>query len=131
MVEKFQQNVANMGIIIKNPLVETHHSMDIIEYYHGSARQIYSIITAKIPGMKPNLALQIFFKTINNLLGLNEQVFTLFVFGAYPKMTKKDVLSLSITQRVHAIQKTINEFQKCIVFQQIDDVLNFWNSICI
>ena len=42
-------------------------------------------------------------KAINNSARLNGIVSTLLVFGAYPQMTKMDVLSLSITKRAEAI----------------------------
>lgn len=46
-----------MGIIIKSTPIEANHSIEIIERYHRPVRQVYSIITTKIPGIKPDLAL--------------------------------------------------------------------------
>lgn len=92
-----------MKIIIKNILVKAHHSIGMVEYYHRPLQQVYSIIIIKIPSIKPNLALQMFLKTINNSVGSNELVFILLVFSAYPRIIELDTLSLSIIQCAVAI----------------------------
>ena len=48
-------------------------------------------------------------KAINNLARLNIIIFTLLVFGAYPQITKIDVLLLSITKKAKAIRIAIKE----------------------
>lgn len=63
---------------------------------HRLLQQVYFIITTKILGIKPNLALQMFFKAINSLIGPNGLVPTLLIFGAYSKITKQNALSSSI-----------------------------------
>ena len=97
MAKKFKQYVTNIGIIIKNIPIEEYHSIDMVKHYHRPLQQVYSIIITEILGIKPELALQIFFKAINNLVGLNGLVFILLVFGAYPRMTELDTPFLSIT----------------------------------
>lgn len=72
-----------MNSIVKNASVEAHYSIGMVERYHGSLRQINSIVTTGIPSIKPDLVLPIFFKAINDLVGLNELVSTLPIFGAY------------------------------------------------
>ena len=109
MAKKFKQYATNMGIIIKNTPVEAHHFISMIERYYGPLRQVYSIITTKISGIKPNLALQMFFKAINDSVGLNELVSTLLVFDTYSKMTKLDAPSPSITQYTMAIRKAMDK----------------------
>ena len=116
-----------MGIIVKNAPVEAHHSIGMVERSYGPLRQVYSIITTKIPGIEPESALQMSFKAINNLLGPNGLVSTLLVFGAYPKMTESDASSPSITQHAMAIRKAINEDRKCTTSQQDNDALNTCN----
>lgn len=44
-------------------------------------------------------------KPINNSVNLNSFVLTLQVFEAYPRMIKSDVLSLTITEYIIAMQK--------------------------
>ncbi len=95
-----------MGIIVKNTQVEAHHSIGMVERYHGLLRRVYSIITIEIPGIKPDLALQMSFKAINNSFGPNRLVPTLLVFGAYPRMTEKDAPSPSIIKRAMAMRKS-------------------------
>ncbi len=85
-----------MRIIVKNAPVEAHYSIGMVERYHGPLRQVYSIITPEIPGIKPDLAQQISFNAINNSVGPNWLVPTLLVFGAYLGMTEQDALSPSI-----------------------------------
>ena len=105
MAKRFKQYANNIGIIVKNALVETYHSMGIVEYYHRSLQYVYSIITTKILIIKPNLAFQRFFKAINNLVSVSGLVFTLFVFGVYFRMTELDAQSLSIIQQIIAMKK--------------------------
>jgi hypothetical protein len=42
------------------------------------------------------MALQMTFKAINDSIGPNSLVFTLLVYGAYPRMTENDPLLLTI-----------------------------------
>lgn len=86
----------------------------MVQYYHRSLQQVYSIIIPKILGIEADLILQIFFKAINNFAGLNWLVSTLLVFDAYPTMIELDVLPPSIIQYVIAIKKVVDEIQKYI-----------------
>lgn len=92
-----------MGIIVINAIVEAHHSIGVVEYYHRSLQQVYSIITTEIPRIKPDLAFQISFKAINNLVSPNELVLTLLVFSAHPKMTERKASFLPIGQSAIAM----------------------------
>ena len=65
--------------------------------YYESLQQVYSVITIKIPSIKPNLALQMSFKAINNFVAVNELVSILLVLGAYLRMIEQDISSLLIT----------------------------------
>ena len=102
-----------MGIIIRNASVEAHYSICMVEHYHGPLRRVYSIITIEIPGIEPELALQMTFKAINNSAGPNGLVLTLLVFGVYPRISELDAPSASITQHAMAMKKTMNEVRKC------------------
>jgi hypothetical protein len=53
--------------------------------------------------------LQIAVKAINDLAGPNRIIPTLLVFSAYPRLTKIDPLSLSITNRIEAIYAVTKE----------------------
>lgn len=96
-----------MGIIVKNILIEAYHFMKMVKCYHKSLRQVDSIITTKIPAIKFNSALQMFFKVINNSVSPNGLVSTLLVFDVYFRIIKLDKPSLSITQRAMALKKAI------------------------
>ncbi len=109
MAREFKQFAANIGIIVKNAPVEAHHSICMVERYHELLRRVYYIIITEIPCIKPDLALQMSFKAINDSVGPNRLVPTLLVFGAYPKMTKQDAPSPLITQPAMAIRKATDE----------------------
>ena len=128
MAKKFKHYAANIGIIIKNAPVEVHHSISMVERYHGPLWQAYSIITTKIPSIKPNLALQMSFKAINNSVGPNRLVSTLLVFGAYSRMTEQDAPSPSITQHAVAMRKAIDEVRRFTASRRINDGLNTRNG---
>ena len=128
MAKEFKQYAANMGIIIKNAPIEAHHSLGMVEHYHGPLRRVYSIITTKIPSIKTESALKMFFKAINDSLGSNELVLTLLVFGAYPRITESDISAPSITQRAMAMRKAMDEIQKYITSRQVNDVINTRNK---
>ena len=127
MVKKFKQYFPNMGIIVQNAPVEAHHSIGMVEHYHRSLEHVYSIISTEILGIKPDLVLQMFFKTINYSVGPNRLVPTVLVFGAYPRMTELDASSPSIIQRVIAMKNAMDEVRKCTASQQVNDALNTCN----
>ena len=128
MAREFRQYAANMGIIVKNVPVEAHHSIGLVERYHGPLRRAYSIITAEIPGIEPELALQMAFKALNDSVGPNGLVPTLLVFGAYPRMTEMDAPSPTITQRTIAMRKAMEEVRKLHASRQVNDALNTRNG---
>ena len=97
-----------MGIIVKNAPVEAYHSIDMVKRYHGLLKQVYIIVTSKIPGIEPDLVLQVFFKAINNSVDLNGLVPTLLIFAAYPRMTELDAPFLLIIHRSISIIKVID-----------------------
>lgn len=49
MAREFKQYIADMGIIVKNASVEIHHSIGMVEHYHGPLRRVYSIIITETP----------------------------------------------------------------------------------
>lgn len=88
MARKFKQYITNISIFVKNALIEAHHSKGIVGYYHGLLRWVYSIIITEISSIQPDLVLQIAFKAIKDLVGPNELVSTLLIFGTYLQMTE-------------------------------------------
>ena len=85
-----------MGLKVKIVLIEAYNFVGIVERYYRLIRQAYSIIIAKIPGISKDMALQMAFKAINDIAGLNRLVLTLLVYGAYPRITEHNPLSLLI-----------------------------------
>ena len=66
-----------MNIIVRNIVVETHHSIDMIEKYHDFLRRIYAIIIEKIFDIEFELILQMIFKIFNDLIDSNNLIFIL------------------------------------------------------
>jgi len=85
-----------MGLKVKIVLIEAYNFVGIVERYYRLIRQAYSIIIAKIPGISKDMALQMAFKAINDIAGLNRLVLTLLVYGAYPRITEHNPLLLLI-----------------------------------
>ena len=67
-------------------------------------------------------------KAVNNLVGPNRIVPTLLVFGVYPRLTKIDPLSLSITKRIEAIYTATKEVCCLYVERQVKDTFIIYNS---
>lgn len=112
IVKKFKQYVTNIGIIVKNVLVEAHHFIRLIKRYHDPLCQIYSIITTKLLRIKSEVTLQMFFKTLNDSARLNGLVPTLLVFSAYFCMINIDTPSSIINQYNIAMRKAIEEVRR-------------------
>ena len=51
-------------------------------------------------------------KAVNDSAGPNGIVPTLLVFSAYPRLTKMDPLSLSVTKRIEAIRAVTKEVRR-------------------
>lgn len=125
---EFKQYAANMGTTVKTVPVEAHHSIGLVERYHGPLRRVYTIITTEIPDIDPELALQMAFKALNDSAGPNGLVPTLLVFGAYPRMTDMDAPSPTITQRAIAMRKAMEEVRKSVASRQVNDAINTRNG---
>ena len=102
--------------------------MGIVERYYGPIRRAYSIIIAKIPNISKDIALQIAFKAINNIVGPNRLVLILLVYGAYPRITEYNPLLLLVAQRALAVKKAIIEVQKLQAKRQVNNALNARNG---
>ena len=71
--------------------------MRIVERYYGLIRRAYSIIIAKIPNISKDIALQMAFKAINDIVGPNRLVLILLVYSAYLQITEYDPPLLLVT----------------------------------
>ena len=85
-----------MGTKVKIIPVEAHNSVSIVKRYHGSVRRAYQIITAEVPDVSKDTALQMAFKAVNDSTGPDGLVPTLLVYGAYLRMSESDKHSPSI-----------------------------------
>ena len=81
--KEFKQYTANMGITVKGVLVKAYNLVSIVKHYHRPLQRVYQIVTAEIPGINKDIALQMAFKALNNSAGPNGLIPTLLVFKAY------------------------------------------------
>jgi hypothetical protein len=118
-----------MRIIVKIVSIEAHHSIEMMKRYHESLRRVYSIIAAEISKIDSELILQMTFKIINDSIELNDLILILLIFDAYFRMIEMNVSSFTITQRVIAMKKAMNEVRKFNVIRQMNDALNTRNEL--
>ncbi len=71
-----------MNIKIKIVLIESHHSIKVIERYHDSLRHVYVIIVFEIFDIDLNSTLQITFKILNDSANFNDLISILLVFDS-------------------------------------------------
>jgi hypothetical protein len=69
----------------------------IVECYYRLIRRAYSIIITEIPDISKDMALQMAFKAINDIVRPDSIILTLLVYSAYPRITKHDPPSLLVT----------------------------------
>jgi hypothetical protein len=74
------------------------------------------------------MILQMAVKAINDSVGPNRIIPTLLVFSAYPRLTKIDPLSLSVTKRMEAIYTATKEVCCLYIERQVKDALAIYNS---
>jgi hypothetical protein len=117
-----------MGTKMKIVPIEAHNSVGIVERYHRPVRRAYQIITTEIPDIDKDAALQIAFKAINDSAGPDGLVPTLFVYGAYFRISEFDIPAPTVTQRAIAIKKAIAELSKLRAKRQVADALHTRNG---
>ena len=61
--------------------------MGIVKRYYRLIRKAYSIITTKIPNLSKDMALQMAFKAINDIVRPDKLVLTLLVYSIYLQIT--------------------------------------------
>jgi hypothetical protein len=86
-----------MGLKVKIILVKAYNLVGIVKRYYRPIRKAYFIISAKIPSISKDIALQMAFKAINDIVRPNRLVLTLLVYSAYLQITEHNPPSLSIT----------------------------------
>jgi hypothetical protein len=69
----------------------------IVERYYRLICRAYFIIIAKIPDISKDMALQMAFKAINDIVRLDSIILTLLVYNTYLQITKHDPPSLLVT----------------------------------
>lgn len=91
-----------MSTEVKEVPVEAHNSIGKVERYYAPLRRLYEILQDKLKGenLEKELILQMAVKAVNDSVGPEGLVPTLLVFGAYPRMTMKEVRRLYAERQV-------------------------------
>jgi hypothetical protein len=85
---KFVNNAKAITIEIEKILVKAYYLIGKIEKYYDFVRRAYEIIMKELGiAISPPNAFQMAIKSVNDTTEPNGLVFTLLVFGAYPKLT--------------------------------------------
>ena len=84
----------------------------MVKRYYSPLCYIYHIITAELPDISKDIALQIAFKAINNFTGPNSLIPTLLVFRAYLYIIKSNAPNFMVIKRAAALKKAIKEVKK-------------------
>jgi hypothetical protein len=126
--KEFKQYATIFGTATRSVPVEAHNSVGMVERYHGPLRRIYHIITAELPDISKDMALQMAFKAINDSAGPDGLIPTLLVFGAYPRMVESDAPNPTVAQRAAALKKAMEEVKKLRAERQVADALNMRNG---
>ncbi len=66
-------------------------------------------------------------KAVNDTTSPDGLVLTLLVFSAYPRITKLDLLALSITARAIVVRKAMAEITKLQARKSVNDALYYRN----
>jgi hypothetical protein len=69
----------------------------IVKRYYKLICRAYTIITTKIPNISKDIALQITFKAINDIIKPDNLILTLLIYSAYLQITKYNPLSPLVT----------------------------------
>ena len=119
-----------MVIEIKEILIEAHNSVGKVERYYAPLWRAYEIIRDELvrEQIEKDMVLQMAVKAVNDSTGPNRLVLTLLVFGAYPRMTSEDALSLSVIKRAEAIRVATKEVRRLHAERQVADALAMRNG---
>jgi hypothetical protein len=117
VLAEFKKQAKSLVIKTKEILVETYYLVGKIKRYYGSLQQAYKIISKELRGINTSnkIKLQIVIKTINDLVGPDNIISILLVFGAYLRITNNSLLSLIIIKRTKTIRKTNNKIRNFIL----------------
>jgi hypothetical protein len=107
--------------------VKAYNSVKIVKCYYSPLCHIYHIITAELPDISKDIALQIAFKAINDSTSPNSLIPTLLVFRAYLYIVKSNTPNPTVVQRAAALKKAIKKVKKLRAKRQVADTLNMHN----
>ena len=77
--------------------IEAHNSIRVVEQYYILIKHVYSIIVTKVHDIEKDIALQMAFKAINDLVGPDRLVPILLVYRAYLRIVEYDPLLPIVT----------------------------------
>jgi hypothetical protein len=119
-----------MAIEIKEVPVKAYNSVGQVERYYTPLQHAYEIIQDELKDEQINkeIMLQMAVKAINDSAGPDGIVPTLLVFDAYPRLTKMDPPSPSVTKRAEAIRTATKEVRRLYAERRVKDTLAIRNG---
>ena len=124
VLKEFRANTRILAIKVYKVLIKVYNSVGKVKRYYISLQQVYKILKQEIIDINKKTILQIAIKAINNSIGPNSLVLTLFVFRAYLQIIDKSLSLLLLYTYNQAIQKVIQELQQLQAKQQVIDTLS-------
>ncbi|KAI0006808.1 hypothetical protein F4779DRAFT_620271 [Xylariaceae sp. FL0662B] len=127
--EEFRNNAQIIGVSCKEMPVEAHWAVGKVDRAHRPLKRAYEILKEEIGHCTdPDTILQMAVKVLNDTAGPNGLVPTLFVFGAYPRVTTDSPPSPDITKRAEAVRKAIKMLREIRSKVDIDRAINTRNG---
>ncbi|RFU27594.1 hypothetical protein B7463_g8735, partial [Scytalidium lignicola] len=85
-------------------------------------------IDIEIRDLDKDITLQMVFKAVNDFVRPDRFVLTLLVYSAYSCMSELDTSALTVSQRVTAIKKAMEEISKIRAKRQVQNMINMHNG---
>jgi hypothetical protein len=95
--------------------IEAYNNIGKVKRYYSPLYRVYEILNIKLLLTSKEVILQIVVKTVNDSVGPDNIVPTLFVFSAYLRITKESLLLLLVTKRAQVIHKAIKEIRRLYI----------------
>ena len=128
MASEFVQLAHDLAIATKPVPVEAHHSIGLVERYHGPLRRAFQILCEEMPGATKDVILQAAVKAINDSAGPDGLTPTLLVYGTYPRIGDTGSGTPTTSQRAKAMRRAMDAVRQVRAKQDIKDAMNTRNG---
>ena len=126
--EEFRILLRSVRSTFKLISVEAYHLIGKVKRYYRPLRRAYEIVTEKPPKLSDANRLQMAVKVINNTIESNRLIPTLFVFGAYLKITELNLPNPIVKQRAAIIKRAMKKIRKIQATRKVNKALRIRNG---